>query len=70
MRQKVTTIVFMVIGFAGLILQMHKYYSNDLELSLSEFSLAIVFTVFVWKPRTLVSVFDRIISRYFSKNKN
>ena len=70
MKQKVATILFMVMGFAGLILQMYKYYSGDLSLDIHEFALSIVFTVFVWKPRTLVSLFDRLVSRFFLKNKN
>ena len=70
MKQKIITIAFMLIGFAGITLQMYKYYTGELELNLQELALSMIFTVFVWKPRTLVSVFDKLVSKHFSKTKN
>ena len=70
MKQKITTIAFMLIGFSGIILQMRKYHFGELELNLSELSLSILFTVFIWKPKTLVSIFDELVSKYFYRTKN
>ena len=63
MKNKIITIAFLVIGFGGLIMQMYKYYIDDLELTVPQFMVTSVFTVFVFRPRILIDTFKSVVEK-------
>ena len=63
MKNKIITIAFLVIGFGGLIMQMYKYYIDDLELTVPQFMVTSVFTIFVFRPRILIDTFKSVVEK-------
>ena len=63
MKNKIITIVFLIIGFGGLIMQMYKYFIDDLDLTTSQFIVTSVFTIFVFRPRILIDTFKTIVEK-------
>ena len=63
MKNKIITIVFLIIGFGGLIMQMYKYYYDELELTAPQFIVTSVFTIFVFRPRILIDTFKLIAEK-------
>ena len=63
MKNKIITIAFLVIGFGGLIMQMYKYYIDDLELTVPQFMVTSVFTIFVFRPRILIDTFKTVVEK-------
>ena len=63
MKNKIITIAFLVIGFGGLIMQMYKYFIDDLDLTVPQFIVTSVFTIFVFRPRILIDTFKLIAEK-------
>jgi len=63
MRDKIISAIFMLLGFLGLFEQLHKYYYDNLELSIHQFFVTSLCTVFVFRPSILLDVFKNLVSR-------
>ena len=66
-RERLTYWGFLILGFAGIIMQMMKYFNGTLELTFEEGILTTVFSVFIFRPKILIEAAQTVINFKFKK---
>lgn len=60
LRDKIAYWFFMLMGFAGVTYQMYEFMTGHITFTPGEVAVTAFFSVFIFKPRILVNLFELI----------